>query len=273
MIIIKGAGDLASGVAIRLHQSGMPIVMTEIPEPTAIRRTVSFCTAVRENHVTIEGVTGKLAASAEEALTYAAAGYIAVLVDPEAACRKTLQPIAIVDAILAKRNIGTTMNDAPVVVALGPGFTAGVDCHAVIETMRGHNLGRVILEGNSHPNTGIPGNIDGYTSERVLRAPDNGSFEPRVQIGDLVQRGALVAEVSGSKIHAAISGIVRGLLPPGIHVVTGDKCGDIDPRCELDHCFTVSDKSRALGGAVLEALLRLTHRLDRKEELWQLKSN
>ena len=159
------------------------------------------------------------------------------------------------DAILAKKNLGTAITDAPIVLALGPGFTAGVDCHGVVETKRGHDLGRLILEGSAIPNTGVPGDIGGYTEERIIRAPADGMFEPLAAIGDRVEEGAPVARVAGSVVCARLTGVVRGMLPAGLAVKQGMKAGDIDPRCEARHCFTVSDKARAIGGGVLEGLL------------------
>jgi xanthine dehydrogenase accessory factor len=183
-----------------------------------------------------------------------------VLAEPDAALISALQPDAEIDAILAKRNLGTAITDAPVVVALGPGFTAGVDCHAVIETMRGHDLGRVILSGPAAPNTGIPGNIGGFTTERVLRAPKDGILTEIRHIGDLVEKGESIAEVDGTPIPAPLSGVIRGLLPSGTPVVCGMKSGDVDPRAVLSNCYTVSDKARAIGGGVLEAILMLSRR-------------
>lgn len=261
MILIKGAGDLASGVAVRLAHCGFPIVMTDLPHPTSIRRTVCFSEAIPKGEFTVEDVTAVRADSVDDVKTILARGQIAVLADPDASCVHVLRPEVVVDAILAKRNLGTSISDAPIVVALGPGFTAGVDCHAVVETMRGHDLGRVILQGSAAPNTGVPGNIAGFSSERVLRAPENGVFTEIRHIGDLVKRGETVAEVDGEPIHSTIDGVIRGLLPTGTPVTAGMKSGDIDPRPVLEHCTTVSDKARAIGGGVLEAILM------RKEQL------
>lgn len=257
LLLIKGAGDLASGIAVRLHRAGFSIVMTDLIHPTSIRRTVCFSEAIRHGTATVEGITARFAADPNAALRIVQEGDIAVLADPDALCRPTLQPDVVVDAILAKRNLNTTILDAPVVIAIGPGFTAGSDCHAVVETQRGHDLGRVITNGAAAPNTGIPGNISGFTTERILRAPCDGLFTGEVHIGDIVQKGDTVAVVDGRPIVALISGVVRGLLPDGTPVFCGMKSGDIDPRCEVRHCFTVSDKARAIGGGVLEAILML----------------
>ena len=256
-ILIKGAGDLATGVAVRLKRAGFDLLMTDLPHPTAVRRTVSFCEAIPEGEMVVEGIRARRAENVDKVEAIMANGDIAVLADPEVRCRKFLKPFAVVDAILAKRNTGTSIHDAKVVVALGPGFTAGVDCHAVVETMRGHDLGRVILSGSARPNTGIPGEIGGHTVARLLRSPADGLFQPLATIGDMVHAGDVVAEVSGVPLIARISGVVRGLLREGTPVFKGMKSGDIDPRCEISHCFSVSDKARAIGGGVLEAVLML----------------
>lgn len=261
LVLIKGAGDLATGVAVRLHGAGLRVAMTDLPRPTAIRRMVSFCRAIPEGEAAVEGVRARRASDASEALAIVRAGDIAVLADPNADCLPALRPDALVDAILAKRNTGTRLTDAPAVVALGPGFTAGVDCHAVVETMRGHDLGRVLYTGSARPNTGAPGDIGGYTVERLLRAPCDGLFEARTDIGALVVAGQTVAMVSDRPLRSALSGVVRGLLPSGTPVTAGFKCGDVDPRGVAESCYTVSDKARAVGGGVLEAILHLTEAL------------
>ena len=188
----------------------------------------------------------------------AESGNIAVIVDEAGGCIRALRPDAVVDAILAKRSCGLRITDAPVVIAVGPGFTAGVDCHAVVETMRGHTLGRVITEGSALPNTGVPGVIGGYGAERVLRAPKDGVFRPLKRIGELVSAGETVAEVDGEPVVTAIGGVLRGILPEGTAVTAGMKSGDVDPRGNVENCDTASDKALAVGGGVLEALLMLT---------------
>lgn len=255
LVLIKGAGDLATGTAVRLHRAGFPVVMTDIAQPTAVRRTVAFSQCMYDGVTEVEGITARRAASKDEVQTILAAGEIPVLADPEARILKELRFDAVVDAILAKRNLGTSLTDAPIVLALGPGFTAGVDCHGVIETKRGHDLGRLILDGSAIPNTGVPGDVGGYTRERIIRAPADGPFEPVAQIGQKVELGDVVARVNGIPVTAQLTGVVRGMLPAGIPVTEGMKAGDIDPRCEVRHCFTVSDKARAIGGGVLEGLL------------------
>lgn len=265
LVIIKGAGDLATGVAHRLARCGFSIVMLEIPEPTVIRRTVAFAEAIYQGEFTVEGITAKLAGSPREIRDILDSGKIALLVDPRWSSLKILQPLAVVDAILAKRNLGTSMADAPVVIGLGPGFTAGRDVHAVVETQRGHDLGRVIFSGSAVPNTGIPGEIGGYSSERLLRSPAEGIFLGIRKIGDVVNAGDVVAMVGNTPVYAAIPGILRGLLKSGLTVTKGFKIGDIDPRCARENCFTISDKARSVAGGVLEALI---HLLTRGEGLW-----
>ncbi|MCE5344055.1 MAG: EF2563 family selenium-dependent molybdenum hydroxylase system protein, partial [Eubacteriales bacterium] len=208
LVVIKGAGDLASGVAVRLCRAGIRLVMTEMPHPTAIRRTVSFCRAVWENEATVEDLRAHLAKDTDEALAITEAGDIAVLVDSETACLRQLKPAALVDATLAKRSINTHIGDAPVVIALGPGFTAGVDCHAVVETMRGHDLGRVITRGAAQPDTRIPGNIGGYTEERILRAPCDGIWQTTLAIGTHVNAGETVAMVGNQPVYSVLTGTV-----------------------------------------------------------------
>lgn len=257
LVIIRGAGDLATGIALRLYRAKMNIIMTDIPVPTAIRRTVCFSEAIRNGTAAVEGIEAQLAETPEQALALTKQGKIAVLADPEGSCIKALKPAAVVDAILAKRNLGTKITDAPVVIGVGPGFTAKVDCHAAVETMRGHYLGRVIYDGSPIPNTGIPGLIGGFAGERVLRAPADGIFEGVLHIGDRVEAGDIAGYVNREPMVCTISGILRGLLADGVPVTKGMKSGDVDPRCELDHCRCASDKALAIGGGVLEAIMNL----------------
>ncbi len=258
LVVIKGAGDIASGIALRLWRARFDVVMTEIARPTAIRRTVSFSQAVTEGQAIVEGVMAELTQSSKGAIAVLQSGRIPVLIDPEAGCIRELRPDAVVDAILAKKNLGTLLSDAPVVIGVGPGFTAGVDCHAVIETQRGHTLGRVILEGSALPDTGIPGNIGGYMLERIVRAPADGVFKQVLGIGATVQAGDIAGYVDGSPVRAQIAGVLRGILPDNTPVYKGMKSGDVDPRCRVEHCYTASDKALAIGGGVLEAILHLT---------------
>lgn len=253
MALVKGAGDLATGVGLRLLRAGFAVVHTEVAHPTMVRRTVSFAEAVYEGTFKVEGVAAVLVSDAAEVRQAWGGGAVPVLVDPQAAVREALAPDVVVDAIVAKRNLGTARGDAPTVIALGPGFSAGDDCHAVVETMRGHTLGRVIWRGEALPNTGVPGEVGGRSAERVLRAPARGSLSPRAVIGERVKAGQVVAEVAGVPVAAEIDGVLRGLARPGLDVSPGMKIGDVDPRAEPAHCFTVSDKALAIAGGVLEA--------------------
>lgn len=257
LVLIKGAGDLASGVAARLYRCGFPVVMTELPNPLMVRRTVSFGEAVYEGEVDVEGITARRVDDAASATLALGAGIIPVVVDPRGASLDMLRPAVLVDAIMAKRNTGTTRAQAQLVIALGPGFIAGVDCHAVIETNRGHCLGRVILEGAAEPDTGRPGSIGGKTDERILRAPAAGTVRGRAEIGDRVVAGQVVASVEGQEVRAGTDGVLRGLVRPGALVRAGEKIGDVDPRAAPEHCYLISDKSLAIAGGVLEAILRL----------------
>lgn len=258
IILIKGAGDLASGTAHRLHQSGMKVVMTEQEKPTLVRRSVSFAQAAFDGYAQVEGITACRVESPEETLEVMGRGEIPLLINPELDCLTWLPFQVLVEGTVSKRNTGVSMGSAPVVIALGPGYHAGRDVHAVVETSRGHNLGKVIYQGEAFENTGIPGEIGGYTVERLLRAPVEGHFETKCKIGNRVQMGEEVARVNGVSIKASISGIVRGLLYPGLTVFPGMKVGDIDPRGKRDYCFTISDKARSVAGGVLEAILCLT---------------
>lgn len=260
LILIKGAGDLATGTAHRLASCGFPIVMLEVPEPTVIRRTVSFAEAVFQREYPVEGITAKLADSSAEVEVIVNSGKIAILVDPQWSAVNLLKPAAVIDAIIAKKNLGTSMSEAPVVIGLGPGFTAGVNVHAVVETQRGHYLGRVIYSGEAAPNTGTPGEIGGYSTERLLRSPAEGIFHGVREIGDMVKPGELVAKVGEAPLYASIPGVLRGLLRSGLSVTKGFKVGDIDPRYTRDHCFTLSDKARSVAGGALEALISLQRR-------------
>ncbi|HMQ52904.1 MAG TPA: selenium-dependent molybdenum cofactor biosynthesis protein YqeB [Anaerolineae bacterium] len=255
LVLIKGAGDLASGVAYRLKRSGFALVMTELPAPLFVRRTVCFGEAVYSGETRVEGVVARRVESFEAARQLAATDVIPVLVDPPAAAISALRPAVVVDAILAKVNTGTTRQDAPLVIALGPGFSAGQDCHVVIETNRGHNLGRVIDQGPAEPDTKTPGVVKGYAADRVLRAPAAGRVIAAARIGDPLTEGQLIATVAGREVRAPFAGVLRGLIHEAVEVSPGAKIGDLDPRGVIEHCFTISDKSLAVAGGVLEAIL------------------
>lgn len=255
-ILLRGGGDIASGIAWRLHHCGFRVVITEIAQPMAVRRKVAFCEAVYDGSTVVEGVEARLAQGADDVPKLWDQGRIPVLVDALAESRQILKPDAILDAILAKKNLGTAMTDAPLVIAVGPGFEAGKDAHFVVETNRGHHLGRLLTRGSAEPDTGIPGSVQGFTTERVLRAPADGPWQNRLDIGDLVDAGQEVGSVSGRAVQAGIGGVIRGLIRSGIIVREGLKTGDIDPRGRREYCDTISEKALAISGGVLEGILR-----------------
>ena len=254
-VVVKGGGDLASGVAWRLCMSGFQVAITEIAEPTAIRRAVAFATAVWDGAIEIEGVRALRVEGVAGVEAAWAQGILPVVVDPQAQLVRGLPADVVVDAILAKRNLGTRMSDAPLVIGLGPGFTAGIDVHAVLETMRGHTLGRVIWTGEASPNTGIPGEVGGHSELRVVRAPCDGVFKGTRSIGDFVEVDEILAQVNREPVRSRLKGVLRGLIHDGIRVHRNMKVGDVDPRAEREHCFTISDKALAIAGGVLEAIL------------------
>lgn len=312
LIICRGAGDLATGIIHRLHRAGHRVIALETDYPAAIRRQVSFCEAVYDGSAAVEGVTARLVpaltdaendteiateADAEtDAETYSGlndtpaahtasekwsrsaieavleAGEVPLLIDPTGESIALLKPDVVVDAIIAKKNLGTTINMAPLVIGVGPGFTAGNDVHLVIESMRGHNLARIITDGMAQPNTGVPGNIAGFTSERVIHAPAAGYIHDVRKIGDIVQKGDEIARIYPDKgsydnalseyvpVNATITGIIRGLIREGYYFREAFKIADIDPReSELTNCFTISDKARSIAGSVLEAVSAFEH--------------
>ncbi len=254
-VIVRGGGDLASGVVLRLTKAGFPVLVTELTQPLVIRRTVAFASAVYENAITVEDIPARRIDQVDDIRDAWNAGIVPVLVDETGTSITALKPVVVVDARMIKRNPGTTPEDAPLVIALGPGYTAGRDCHAVIETKRGHFLGRVIWQGGAEPNTGSPGSVKGHVADRVLRAPADGNVLSHAAIGDQLEQSDLVAEVGGVPVRAPFAGVLRGLIHSSVPVVKGFKIGDVDPRGVRAHCFTVSEKSLAIGGGVLEAIL------------------
>lgn len=254
-VVVRGGGDLASGAIFRLVKAGFPVIVLELDAPLLVRRTVCFGDAVYSGTRTVEGVTSRLVSDPEVAYAVSAQGEIPVLIDAQGFALVALRPTVVIDARMEKRNLGTTITDAPLVVAFGPGFTAGVDCHAVIETNRGHNLGRALYSGSAEPDTGEPGSVLNKTHSRVLRAPVDGHVEPRFAIGDVIEARQVIATVDGQPITAAFTGMLRGLMHERVQVRAGMKVGDLDPRVEREHCFTLSDKSLAVGGGTLEAVL------------------
>lgn len=261
LIIVRGGGDLATGTIYKLKKSGFPVLILEVAQPSAIRRNVAFCEAVYQGTQTVENMTCYLAESLAQAQQFLNEGKLAVLVDPTGESIAVLNPLAVVDAILAKKNLGTNKRLAPITVALGPGFRAGEDVDAVIETKRGHNLGRVLWAGTAAPNTGIPGIIGGYGIERVIHCPAKGILRNVKKITDTVSKGEVIAVVEMENgivpVEATVDGILRGMIRDGYPVQIGFKMADIDPRIdEYNNCFTISDKARCIAGGVLEAILQ-----------------
>ena len=282
IVIIRGGGDLGTGAALRLHRAGWRVLIAELAKPVAIRRAVALASAIYDGSIEVEGVSGRRIDDAVEIDRAWSLDQVPLIVDPDCSIAARLKPTALIDAIMLKRNTGTQMTDAPIVVALGPGFTAGVDCHAVIETNRGHNLGRVYYHGSAEPDTGTPGNLGGQDSQRALRAPIEGVFYAQRKIGDHVKAGEMIGRVItvdvsltdsaarrlaltdrdasqplGMIVKTRIDGVIRGILHDGLIVLKNAKVADVDPRGEVSYCFTVSDKSWAVGGGVLEAVLYL----------------
>ncbi len=257
VIAIKGAGEMATGIAIRLFQANFKhIFMVEIENPVAVRRRVSFCEAVHEGRVTVEGVRAKRVDHMDRIPGAWENNCIPILVDPDWKFLETIQPHVVVDAIIAKKNLGTRRDEAPLVIGLGPGFEAGLDVDMVIETLRGHNLGRIIENGCPAPNTGIPGPINGFSSERVLRAPCFGIFTAIIPMGSMVKKEEIIGLVGNQPVIAQIDGILRGLIRDNTRVRNQMKIGDIDPRGNPDYFTSISEKARSIGGGVLEAILR-----------------
>jgi len=254
-IMVRGGGEQATAVAHRLFQCNFRVLITETDHPEAVRREVAFCEAVYDGAKTVEGVTAQLINSTDDIFGMWQNNKIPLLIDPEARVKSVLKPDVIIDATIAKRNLGNTPNDARLVIGLGVGFTAGKDVHVVIETKRGHNLGRLIRQGEAAPDTGVPGEIMGYSIERVLRAPNDGLLNTHCKLGDIVQAGDEVADVDGTPVAAVIGGIVRGLLRDGTRVHKGMKSGDIDPRGVREYVYTISEKGRSIAGGTVEAIL------------------
>jgi xanthine dehydrogenase accessory factor len=255
MVLIKGAGEMATGVAHRLASCHFKVCMTETSIPQAVRREVAFSEAIFDSEKEVEGITARRVESPDDIQEVWKEKKIPILTDPEATVKDLIKPDVLIDATLAKRNLGTKMTDAPLVIGLGPGFHAGRDVHMVVETNRGHNLGRIFASGEAEPNTGIPGSIDGYAEERVIRAPKDGTFKALIKIGEGVMADGKVGMIGSVEVRSRISGVVRGLLRDGTEVWKGMKLGDVDPRGIKGHCYTISDKARTISGGVLQAIL------------------
>jgi xanthine dehydrogenase accessory factor len=265
LILLRGGGDLASGVALRLWRSGLKVIITELPQPLAIRRSVAFASAVFDGETTVEGLTAQRVDTPAQALDLLTKNILPVLIDPHMDCLEVIHPLVIVDGRMEKQPPELGLDFDSLVIGLGPGFTAGVDCHAVIETRRGPNLGRVLWQGSAEPDTASPEPVNQRSDERVLRAPTDGTLHAYAAIGDLLQPGDPIAEVNGKPINAKFEGILRGLIHPGIHVRKGTKIGDLDPRIDQALVRQVSDKALAVGGGVLEAILS---RAEIRSKLW-----
>ena len=259
MVVIRGGGDLATGVIQKFHRSGFKVVVLEAEKPTAIRRAVSLCEAVYDGHTSVEDVSCVRITSLSDIKNCHEQGTVPLIIDPSGETIPRIKPIALIDAIMAKRNSGTHKDMAPVTIALGPGFCAGDDVHAVIETKRGHDLGRLIVRGRALPDTGIPGTINGKSTERLIRAPAAGEVRHVRKIGDIIEAGQPLCEISGTTAAAPFRGLLRGLIREGLHVPAGMKIADIDPRLDIDW-NTISDKARCIGGAALEAFFHLSNR-------------
>lgn len=263
-VVVRGGGDIATGTIHRLHRCGYKVLVLETENPTAIRRRVSFCEAVYEGKAVVEGVTAKLISSLEDIRLCWEEGTIPVAVDPQGELIDILKPLAVVDAILAKRNLGTKRDMAPITIALGPGFEAGSDVDVVIETMRGHSLGRLIFEGSAIPDTGIPGEVAGHSEDRVIHSPADGIIKSAAGIGDAVSKGDIIAFIGTCEVRATIDGILRGMIRDKSSVFKGMKIADIDPRLdEKQNCFFISEKARNISGGVLEAILYLQNKEDK----------
>lgn len=266
LVIVRGGGDIASGIIHRLYKAGFKILVLEIEKPLSIRREVSFSEAIYRGEVEIEGIRGIFVENLDNIWEVIHNGHIPVYIDPSGETIDMLKPMVVVDSILAKVNLGTHREMAPITIGVGPGFEAGVDVDLVIETKRGHNLGKVIEKGAAAKNTGIPGSTLGYREERVIRAIGDGIFTTNCKIGYRVEKGDLIGNVGENEIVAEIDGVIRGLLKEGLYVRNGLKIGDIDPRGEVEYAFTISDKARAVGGGVLEGILYLKQREEYNEQ-------
>lgn len=253
-VLIKGAGDLASGVAMAFYNCGFYVLMTEVEQPTVIRRSVAFANCIYEGKMDIEGVIA-IHVTQENYSDYMEKDKIGVIIDPEARIIETYKPDIIVDAILAKKNLGTKIDDAPIVIGCGPGFFAGKDCHIVIETKRGHYLGKIIKEGKAIENSGIPGIIEGRGLERVIYSPVSGKVEHIKKLGDIVEQDDIILKVDEVSLRSPFKGVLRGLIVEGMIVPEAMKIGDIDPRMNPEYCFTISEKAMAIGRAAVEGSL------------------
>ena len=260
LVIVRGGGDVATGTIQKLNRVGFDVLVLEIEKPTCIRRNVAVAQAIFDREIQIEDIRAIKCENIDQIQRAFDDNLIAVAVDPEGKLIEKLKPICLIDGILAKKNLGTDRKMAPITIGLGPGFEAGSDVDLVIETNRGHDLGRLIFEGPAAVNTGNPGNINGFTTERILRAPASGKVHIIKDLGSVVKKGDVVAEVAGKEVLAGLDGMVRGMINEGLEVYSGMKIGDVDPRVIPRNAKTISDKSRLIGGGALEGLLIMKRR-------------
>jgi xanthine dehydrogenase accessory factor len=259
-VVIRGAGEMASGVIKRLFLIGFEVIALEQEQPDCIRRTVCFAEAVYEGEATIESVTARLIRSPDDVSNVVAEGCVPLLIDTEGALLPVLSPLVVVDARMLKQNTSAVPDLAPIVIGLGPGFIAGTNCHAAIETNRGFDLGRVFYDGAPQAYTGVPSPIEGVSKDRLLCSPADGKLKTTRRIGDEVEAGEIAGEVSGRPVKCLIGGVLRGLARDGLTVKQGQKIGDIDPRRIRGYCFKISDKANAIAGGVVEAIYVLKRR-------------
>ncbi len=255
IVVVRGGGDVATGVAVRLHRAGFAVVVTEVAMPLAVRRLVAFAEAIYAGETLVEEIKARRVDDIGAAKRALSNKVVPVVVDPSAEIRHAFPLLALIDGRMVKLPSDLPLDAAPIIIGMGPGFTAGVDCHAVVETNRGHYMGRVFWEGSAQDDTGVPEKVAGHDVDRVLRAPASGRFEGMKPLASVVAKGTAVGKVGGMPVHAPFTGALRGLLHSGLHVEEGAKVGDLDPRCDPTYCYQISDKSLAVGGGVLEALL------------------
>jgi xanthine dehydrogenase accessory factor len=264
LVVVRGAGDVASGVIYRLCKAGFDVIAMEKANPDCVRRRVCFAEAFYQGEMQVEGVTAVLVDSSDQALADMGQSLVPLLIDPNAESLADLQPEAVIDGRMLKQDIDTHIDMAPVVIGLGPGFTAGKNCHAAVETRRGNDLGRFMYDGSPHADTGVPAQVNGISLDRVLRSPADGIFTAGCDIGDMVKQGQVLGNVSGISVIARIDGVVRGIIHDGLTVAAGQKIGDIDPRGIEKLCYTISDKAHAIAEGVLNALLALQEKMARR---------
>lgn len=258
IIVVRGAGDIATGTIQKLKRAGFSVVSLEVSKPSSIRRNVCLSEAIYDGECNVEDIVAKKADSLEEMYNVLNENKVCIIVDSKGDLIEKIKPIAVIDGTLCKKNIGTNKSMAEITIALGPGYEAGKDVDIVIETNRGHNLGRLIFEGPAEKNTGIPGVIKGYGKERVVYSPCAGKLHIIKDIGDLVEKGEPICKISDEYVYATMSGLLRGMIREGFEVKKGFKIADIDPRIEeKKNCDLISDKARCIGGAVLEGILYL----------------